>query len=148
MFFLAFRAVRGNTLGNTARPFHRIPGRGDALPPIALLGIRLEPPVDLRHHRHVPVPELPRDQLEGRAGPRHPDGPMVPGVVEPVALEPERPEPLAVRLAHAPAVEPLKDPRTRNTGCAAPVPQAGATARRPRRESARRQAVQSRAARS
>ncbi len=45
-------------------PFFLIACRGDVLPAIALLGIRLEPAVDLRHHGDVAVAQLPGDELE------------------------------------------------------------------------------------
>jgi hypothetical protein len=113
MYFLARRVVPGNILGNTARPFLLIARRGDPLPPVALLRVRLEPSVHLRHHRDVAVPELASDELEGGAGARHPNGPVVPRIVQPVALEPERPEPRPVRGAHGPAIQAAEDTLTR-----------------------------------
>ena len=101
--------ILGTSLGTRTRPFFYVPSRGDPLPPITLLRVRLEPSVHLRHHRHVTVPELSGDELEWGARARHPDRPMVPRVVQPVAFEPERPEPLAVRLPYCPAIEPAEN---------------------------------------
>jgi hypothetical protein len=93
-------------------PLFLVPRGRDPLPQIALLRVRLEAAVDLRHHGDVPVPELTGDQLEGSASAGHPHRPVVPGVVQAVALEPERPEPLAVQVAGLPAVYPAKNSLT------------------------------------
>ena len=76
-----------------------VPLGGDALPAVRLLAVRPEPRVDLRHHGHVPVPKLPRDELERGATPGHPHRPVVPSVVRGAAREAERPEPLPVGVA-------------------------------------------------
>ena len=96
-------AVRGTSQGTRSRPFFCVARRGNPLPPITLFRVWLEPAVDLRHHRHVAVPELPCDQLEQAGAGHHPCRPMVAGVMQPVALQAERPEPLAVRLRPRPA---------------------------------------------
>ena len=91
------------------RPFFRIACCGDPFPPITLLGVGFEPPVHLRHHGYVAVAELAGDQLERSAGASHPDRPVMPGVMQPIAFEPEHRKPLAVRFPYRPAIEPSKD---------------------------------------
>jgi hypothetical protein len=39
---------------------------------------------------------------------RHPDRPMMPGIMQPVTLKSERPKSLPVRLTHGPAIQPTK----------------------------------------
>jgi hypothetical protein len=73
LWVLRLQRGRGNILGNTARPFLTVPCRRYAFPAIALLCIRLEAPVNLRHHRDIILPyqplaatdcRLPADKLE------------------------------------------------------------------------------------
>src|SRR4051812_39405822 len=84
IYYLRDRWLFGNTLGNKPRPFCLVARSGSLLPAVALLRIRLEPAVHLRHHRHVAVPELAGDQLERGSGPRHANRPMVSSIVQPV----------------------------------------------------------------
>ena len=93
-------------------PFLLVTRAGHPLPANALLAVWLESPVHLRHHRYVPVPELASDQLERGAGARHPNGPVVPGIVESVARKPQRPQALAMPIACYPLVHPAKDALT------------------------------------
>jgi hypothetical protein len=57
-------------------------------------------------------PSLPRDQLEGRTGARHAHRPVVAGIVEMEASEPQRPQALTVGIPRYPSVHPAKDALT------------------------------------
>src|SRR5690349_13733118 len=83
-------------------PFFGVALRSELLPPITLLGIWLEATIHLCDHRHVSVAELPGYQLERGAGARHPYRPVVPCVVQAVALEAERFESFTVMLVGVP----------------------------------------------
>jgi hypothetical protein len=52
--------------------------------------------------------ELPGDQLERGAGARHPDGPVVPGIVQAIAVEPECAQSIPMHLTRLPAFTPRK----------------------------------------
>jgi hypothetical protein len=69
-----------------------------SVPPVAFLGIRFEAAVDLRHHRHVAVAELPGNELKRCASACHPYRPVVPGIMQAAAGEPKSPTPLPMRV--------------------------------------------------
>ncbi|MDQ6888151.1 MAG: hypothetical protein M3068_12820 [Gemmatimonadota bacterium] len=78
--------------------------------------LRYQPAVHSRNHDDVDVAELARDELERHARTDHADGPVMPGVMQPVTEKTERAESLPVRISRVPARQPAEEPLARHDG--------------------------------